>query len=121
MDLTLDDHEFELARRIKAMSYLAQRHPRSPGYLREAAANLVNLRRGRSKDRFRWILRMVCGIGLTRAYEVMRSRPVAETRAENAERQKKYRRRKHLARRLERRKARRSGIPSVTGKHHSTH
>jgi hypothetical protein len=114
MDLTLDDHEVELAKRIKVLTYLAQRHPRSRGYTHEAAANLASLRRGRSKERFGWIVRMCCGIGLTRAYEIMRERPVAKTRAENRERQKKYRRRTRLASRLERRKRPKRQNPSVT-------
>jgi hypothetical protein len=114
--LTLDDHELELAKRIKTLSYLAARHPRSPGYTREAAANLGHLRRGRSKERFGWIVRMCCGMGLTRAYEIMRERPVTETRAENRERQKKYRRRTRLAAKLERRKRPKRQKASVTGK-----
>jgi hypothetical protein len=85
--------------RLARMRLEAGRSP-APWY-RAAGQHLVRLHRGRGKRKWAQLVRDECGVGLTRAFELValgRGKTLAELRAENSGRVKKSRSRKALPR-----------------------
>ena len=83
--------------KFKAMFYLSQRYPRSPGYLREAAEALLALKEA-GED---WLaIAEANGVKRSRAYELVvlanQNKTPEQMRAEAAARKRKYRENKWL-------------------------
>src|SRR5215467_6829683 len=68
---TISDWDATQVRRVKAMLYIGRRHPRSPGYYRDAGQALALLREDRSYQMWAAIVRGHCGISPRRAYQLM--------------------------------------------------
>jgi hypothetical protein len=98
LPIRLEDHDLALTRQIRVMAYFGGRFPKSPGYYREAGRALAVLRRDKTKHFWGRIVREVCGMGISRAYELMaigRGKTTLEaTRQRTAERQRKLRQRR---------------------------
>jgi hypothetical protein len=105
--LALDDRDIRLADMVRVMAFLTKKYPRSPGYRREVGAALLKLRQGKRRKQFEEILRFH-GLGLSRAYELMRlaagTTTPEEIRRGNAARQRKSRRNKSLRQKKTRRR-----------------
>jgi hypothetical protein len=101
LPIRLDDHDLEQTRRVRSMVYFGRRFPKSPGYYREAGKALVALRQDKTKHFWEGIVREVCGLGVSRAYELMaiaRGKVTLDTARERTRaRQRKLRKRKAYA------------------------
>lgn len=102
LPVSLDDVDLKSTKCIKAMVHFGRRHPRSPGYYREAGRALIRLRADKPKDLWARILRDVCGLGVSRAYQLMQigagETTLAQLRAETSARVKKTRKNKQVNR-----------------------
>jgi hypothetical protein len=106
--MIIDDLGAALVRRVNAMVYLGRRHPRSPGYYRDAGAALAALK-ALHKAGGAWvgIVNVHCHLGRRRAYQliemVQTGKTLGDLRHENAARVRKHRKAKWLATKAPRR------------------
>jgi len=96
----LDEFDERMVRRIIAMFYLGRRHSSSPGYFRDAGEALLMLRDGKTQKWWLLIVREWCGLGKSRAFELMElAKGVSPeiSRSRTSSRVRKHRRNKWLS------------------------
>jgi hypothetical protein len=106
--MIIGDSDAALIRQVNAMVYLARRHPRSPGYFRDAGEALAALKAAH-KAGGAWvgIVNIYCHLGRRRAYQLIElvktGKTLGELRRENSARVRKHRKAKWLATKAPRR------------------
>jgi hypothetical protein len=93
-----DDVDLKAVNTMLTLARMRRSHKRAPFYL-AAGQHLDHLRQGKHVEVFAELVRKHCGLGLSRAYELIslgRGKPLAELRAEKGkskrEKAKKYKR-----------------------------